>query len=146
MMVRTGTNEIHFAEFDRWAEPLDQGIGRVMKEVLSSALNVGSVTLNSHGDDGLNREVAIRIVACEGVRVGTGTSSVCFAASWEVRGSGTNSAPTIRGGFASDRLPWDGKSYAQMAERLSEAIVQAGRTLAADMPVEAPPRQTDESR
>ena len=64
MVVRTGTNEIHFADFDRWAEPLDQGIGRVMKETLGSARNVESVALNTHGDESLDYEVAIQILAC----------------------------------------------------------------------------------
>jgi len=45
MVVRTGTNEIHFVEFDRWAEPLDEGISRVMKEALSSAANEDSIAL-----------------------------------------------------------------------------------------------------
>ena len=139
MVVRTGTNEIHFAEFDRWAEPLDQGISRVMKEHLSAAPNVASVTLNSRGDDTLNCEVAIRILACEGVRVENGTSLMRFAATWEVRTVGTNSKATKLGGFIADRVTWDGKTYAQLAERLSEAIASASIALAADLPMEAMP-------
>ena len=137
MVVRTGTNEIHFAEFDRWAEPLDQGIIRVMKEALSSAPNVESVTLNSHGDDSLDCEVAIRILAFEGVRVESGTSSIHFAASWEVRAVGTNSTATKRGRFTANAVVWGGKDYEQLAERLSDAIAQASITLAADLPMEA---------
>ncbi len=139
MVVRTGTNEVHFSEFDRWAEPLDQGIGRVMKEALSSARNVESVSLNSRGDDSLDCEVLIRILACEGVRVESGTSSIRFAASWEVRAVGTNSAATKCGGFSADRVTWDGKTYAQLAERLSDAIASASIALASDLPMEAKP-------
>jgi len=62
MVVRTGTNEILFAEFDRWAEPLDEGISRVLKDALGSADNVESVALNSHGDDGLDYEVRIQVL------------------------------------------------------------------------------------
>ena len=137
MVVRTGTNEIHFAEFDRWAEPLDQGIGRVMKEALSSAPHVESVTLNSRGDDSLDCEVAIRILACEGVRVESGSSSIRFASSWEVRAVGTNSTATKRGGFTADAVAWDGKDYGQLAQRLSEAIAGASAALAEDLPMEA---------
>ena len=61
MVVRLGTNEIHFAEFDRWAEPLDEGIGRVMKEALGSAGNIQAVSLNSRGEATLDWEVAIRV-------------------------------------------------------------------------------------
>lgn len=139
MVVRTGTNEIHFAEFDRWAEPLDQGISRVIKEALSSTRSVERVTLNSRGGDSLDCEVAIRIVACEGVRVENGASSIRFAAAWEVRAVGANSTAAKRGGFIADRVTWDGKTYAQLAERLSEAIADASIALAADLPMEARP-------
>ena len=140
MVVRTGTNEIHFAEFDRWAEPLDQGISRVIKEALSSTRSVESVTLNSRGGDSLDCEVSIWIVSCEGVRVENGTSSIRFAATWEVRTSGTNSMANKRGGFTADVVAWDGKSYAQLAERLSEAIANASIALASDLPTKARPR------
>jgi len=139
MVVRTGTNEIHFAEFDRWAEPLEQGISRVMKENLSSAPNVESVTLNSRGDDTLTCEVAIRILTCEGVRAENGASSIRFAATWEIRPTGTNSAATTRGGFIAEAVAWDGKTYTQLAERLSEAITGASTALAVDLqPISLP--------
>jgi uncharacterized lipoprotein YmbA len=146
MVVRTGTNEIHFAEFDRWAEPLDQGIGRAMKENLSAARNVASVTLNSHGDDTLYCEVAIRILTCEGVRVEKGTSLIRFAATWEFRPVGTNLTVSKRGGFTADDIAWSGKDYGQLAERISEAIASASISLAADLPMEAklPPKATPE--
>ena len=137
MVVRTGTNQIHFADFDRWAEPLDQGISRVMKETLSSARNVESVALNSHGDETLDYEVAIRMLACEGVRLGSGSSSIRFALTWEARSVWTNSLVTKRGVFSEDPAAWDGKDYGQLAERLSEAIAGASRALAADLPMYA---------
>jgi uncharacterized lipoprotein YmbA len=137
MVVRTGTNELHFAEFNRWAEPLGQGIGRVIKETLSSARNVASVASNSRGADTLDYEVTIRILACEGVRVGTGTSSIRFAAKWEVRSAGTNTTATPSGMFTADPAAWNGKDYGQLAEQLSEAIARAGEAIAAALPMEA---------
>ena len=139
LVVRTGTNEIHFAEFDRWAEPLDQGIGRVMKETLGSARNVESVALNTHGDESLDYEVAIQILACEGIRVENGKSSIRFAVTWEVRTVGTNSPATKRGGFTAGATDWDGKDYGQLAARLGAAIADAGKMLAADLAMDAKP-------
>ena len=135
MVVRSGTNEIHFAEFDRWAEPLEQGITQVIKETLRSAPNVESVSLNSYGKGFLDCEVAITILACEGVRGEPGMSSIRFAAAWEIRGSGTNATASIRGGFSAKSVTWGGSGYTQLAERLSEAIAEAARALAADLPV-----------
>jgi len=137
MVVRTGSNEIHFADFDRWAEPLEQGISRVLKETLGSAQNVQSVALNSHGDASLDYEVTIQILACHGMRVPTGKSSIRFAATWEVQAVGTNSIEIKRGSFTADAADWDGNNYSQLATQLSAAVATAGKTLAADLPMEA---------
>jgi len=144
IVVRTGTNEIQLAEFDRWAEPLSQGIGRVIMEDLRSARNVASVTLNSHGGNVLDYEVALQILACEGVRGEHGTSAIRFAASWEIRAVGTNALAPKLGGFTAGAVPWGGKDYGQLAERLSEALAAASIALAADLPREAmrPPQAT----
>jgi uncharacterized lipoprotein YmbA len=135
MVVRTGTNEIHFAEFDRWAEPLDEGISRVVKEALCSADNVESVALNSHGEDTLDYEVMIRVLACEGVRGEGGTGSIRLSMSWEIRPVGTNAMVNLRGNFTASPTAWDGKDYGQLALQLSQAIAAAGKALAADLPM-----------
>ncbi len=109
MVVRTGANEIHFAEFDRWAEPLDEGIGRVLKAALSTADNVGSVTLDSPGDDGVDNEIKIQVLACEGVREESGTGSIRLGLAWEIQPAGTNKMAVKRGGFAAEPAAWDGK-------------------------------------
>jgi len=140
MVVRTGANEIHFEDFDQWAEPLDQGIGRVMKETLSSARNVEKVALNSRGDDTLDYEVTVRILACEGVRVENGNGSIRFSLAWEARSVGKNSTATQRGVFTADPVAWNGKDYGQLAERLSEAIASASKAVAAALPMESKAR------
>jgi len=134
MVVRSGVNEIQFADFDRWAEPLDQGISRVMKEMLSS---MATVTLNSHGDDTLNYEVTIRLLACEGVRAEQGTGTIRFVVAWEVRSVGTAATVAKRGVFTAAPVAWDGKDYGQLAQRLSAAIAGAGQAVAAALPLAA---------
>ena len=134
MVVRTGASEIQFAEFDRWAEPLDAGISRVMKETLGSAPNVESVALNSRGDDTLNYEIKMRVQACEGVRGAGGNGSISLAMSWEIRSLGTDSTLVQCGGFTARAAVWDGSDYGQLAMRLSEAIAHAGLACAADLP------------
>ena len=135
MVVRTGTNEIHFAEFDRWAEPLDEGISRVVKEALSSAANVDSIALNSHGEDTLDYEVTIRVLACEGVRGQSGTGLIRLVMSWEIKSVGTNATVNKRGGFTAAPAAWDGKDYGQLALQLSKDIAAAGKALVADLPM-----------
>ena len=137
MVVRSGTNEIHFAEFDRWAEPLDRGISRVLKDSLGSARNVESVALDSHGEDTLDYEFKIRILACEGARGETGADSLRFAMTWELRSLGTNSQVMKHGAFAASPATWDGNDHGRLALGLSQAIAEAGQTLAADLPMSA---------
>ena len=136
MVVRTGTNEIHFAEFDRWAEPLDAGLSRVIKATLGSARNVASVTAESHGEDTLDYEMRLRVLACEGVRAENGAGSIRFTMAWEMWSLGTNSTLIKRGVFAASPRAWDGKDYGALALDLSEAISEGGKTLAADLPGE----------
>jgi hypothetical protein len=137
MVVRTGTNEIQFAEYDRWAEPLGEAIGRVMKAALASADNVGSVELDSHGQEKLDYEMRLRVLACEGVRGESGTGSIRLEMSWEIQPVGTNSTGIKRGGFAAAPTVWNGKDYGQLALQLSSAFAGAGKRLAADLPMEA---------
>jgi uncharacterized lipoprotein YmbA len=135
MVVRTGTNEIHFAEFDRWAEPLDGGISRVLKDSLSSSRNVESVALDSHGEDTLDYEFKIRILACEGTRGEHGADSLRFAMTWELRSVGTNSEVMKHGAFAASPAVWDGNDYGRLALGLSDAIAAAGTAIATDLPM-----------
>jgi len=136
MVVRTGTNEIHFAEFDRWAEPLDEGISRMMKESLGSARNVESVALNSHGEDPLDYEVRLRVLACEGVRGENGSGYIRFSMAWETQSVGTNSTLIKSGTFVANPGVWDGKDYGKLALGLSDVIARAGKMLAADLPMQ----------
>lgn len=110
IVIRTGANEIHLADFDQWGEPLDQGIRRVMAIALRSTGNFQSVTMSSHGDDSLRCDVAIKILACEGVREEHGAGSIHFAATWDVRIQGTNSMTTKHGEFIASGVAWDGKT------------------------------------
>ena len=137
MAVRTGANEIHFAEFDRWGEPLDEGISRVMKEALRSDDNVEIPGLNSHGDDTLDYEVTIRVAACEGLLGESGTGSMVLRMTWEILPVGMNGQVIKRGTFTAAPTVWDGKDYGQLAWQLNQAIAAAGQALAADLPVKA---------
>ncbi|HTH46869.1 MAG TPA: PqiC family protein [Candidatus Limnocylindria bacterium] len=133
MVVRTGTNEVRFAEFERWAEPLDLAIGRVLKENLGHAPNVAGVAVNARGDSTPDCEVVVRILACEGVRMASGGGSVRFEATWEVRHLGADPAPAKRGEFKAEAMAWDGLDYGQLAGRLSEAVAAAANAIAADL-------------
>ncbi len=120
MIVRRGENEIEFREFARWGEPLDLGIGRVLREELLARGATGAVlppglrTANTKYDF----ELTVRVLACEGARDGT----VLFRAVWELFSAGAKPEPVARGDFRAADLRWDGKSEASLAAQLSQAV------------------------
>jgi len=120
MIVRRGDNEIEFREYARWGEPLELGIGRVLREELLARGAAGSVHtsgMRSFNVD-YNYELSVRVLECEG----TGGGGVKFRAVWELSTSGTTPTSISRGDFRASGLSWDGKSESALAAQLSKAV------------------------
>jgi len=120
MIVRRGENEIEFREYARWGEPLELGIGRVLREELLARGAAGSVLaagLRAFNVD-YDYELSVRVLACEGDTHG----AVRFRAVWELSTTGT--APTVaaRGDFVAKDLSWDVKNESTLAAQLSAAV------------------------
>ncbi len=45
IVTRSGSNRLHLAEYDRWAEPLKQGVARVLAENLSTVVGTDHIVL-----------------------------------------------------------------------------------------------------
>jgi uncharacterized lipoprotein YmbA len=129
MIVRRGDNEIEFHEYARWGEPLELGIGRVLREELLSrgaasvVLTAGLRAFNVDYD----YELSVRVLSCEG----TASGGVLFRATWEL--STTGAAPKIaaHGDFRAENLKWDGKSEGALAAQLSKAVSDLAGEIAA---------------
>ena len=122
LIVRRGNNEIEFREFARWGEPLELGIGRVLREELlargaASAVSAAGVRRDAAPVD---LQLAVRVLACEGAASG----AVDFRAVWELTPGAANGdgKPGARGDFRAADLRWDGKSEASLAAQLSQAV------------------------
>ena len=120
LIVRRGGNEIEFRDYARWGEPLERGIGRVLREVLlargaASAVQVNGLRTFTADYD---YELAVRVLTCEGNADG----SVQFRARWELDTTGKVPTVAARGDFQATDLKWDTKSEAELANRLSEAV------------------------
>jgi uncharacterized lipoprotein YmbA len=121
MIVRRGDNEIQFREYARWGEALDSGIGRALREellargaasaVLAPGLRSAHVTYD--------HELSVRVLACEGRADG----GVNFRAVWNLTTAGAKPVTVAHGDYRAGALKWDGKSEADLAARLSEAVV-----------------------
>ncbi len=119
MIVRRGDNEIEFREYARWGEPLELGIGRVLREELlarGAASAVLSTGLRAFNVD-YTYELSVRVLACEG----TADGGVQFRAVWELSSAGAAPKVAAHGDFHAEGLRWDGKNEASLAAQLSRA-------------------------
>lgn len=120
MVVRRGESEIEFREHARWAEPLEQGVARV----LSSGLRARGVNVSPAG--AVAPVLAVRVLACEGSSDG----AVIFRAAWELTGGASPAA----GEFVASGLRWDVKSEGSLAAQLGAAVLSLAEEVAAAAP------------
>lgn len=120
IVVRRSQHEIEFREFARWGEPIELGLGRVLREemlargaaaaVLTPGMRVAGVTYD--------RELKVRVLTAEGSTDG----SIAFRAVWELMAPGGGDAPVARGDFRAANLRWDGKTESELVAGLSQAV------------------------
>ena len=128
MIVRRGDNEIEFREYARWGEPLELGIGRVLREELlarGAASTVLAPGLRAV-DVVYDYELTVRVLACEGGAGGT----IFFRAVWELSTTDVKPAVVAQGDFRPMDLHWDGKTEASLASQLSQAVAALGGDIA----------------
>ncbi|MEY4939759.1 MAG: hypothetical protein RIQ93_1494 [Verrucomicrobiota bacterium] len=130
LIVRRGENEIEFREFARWGEPLELGVGRVLREELLARGAAGSVLVAGLRSSNVSYdyELTVRVLACEGAADG----GVNFRAVWDLVKGGTKT-PAAAGDFRATDLRWDGKSEASLAAGLSAAVAGLARQVAAEL-------------
>jgi hypothetical protein len=120
IIVRRGDHEIEFREFARWGEPLELGIGRVLREDLVARGAAGAVLAAgvraTEGDPDFT--LVVRVLACEGGANG----AVHFRAVWELATTGSAPKVVARGDVKPGDLRWDGKSEAALVAQLSKAV------------------------
>ena len=120
IIVRRGEHEIEFREFARWGEPLELGIGRVLREDLVGRGAAGAVLAagvrGTEGDPDFT--LVVRVLACEGGANG----AVHFRAVWELATTGSAPKVVARGDVQPGDLRWDGKSEAALVAQLSKAV------------------------
>jgi len=136
VVVRPGGTEVVRARDARWAEPLEQGIARVLRETLLAQPGVRSVVAYPAPQAALPQyEIAVRVLACEGV-AGPSGRQARFAAAWEIRATaaGAGAAPVAAGTFERAPADWNEGDYAALTGRLGEAVAALGRELAAALP------------
>jgi hypothetical protein len=120
IIVRRGDNEIEFREFARWGEPLELGIGRVLREDLVARGAAGAVLAAGVRATEVEYDftLVVRVLACEGGANG----AVFFRAVWELATTGNAPKVVARGDVQPGELRWDGKSEGALVAQLSKAV------------------------
>jgi uncharacterized lipoprotein YmbA len=133
MVVRDGANEIRYQDYSRWAEPLEAGVIRILKEQLLVSPGVGGVDAHPmRGDVARDYDVSVRIIRCEGA---TGADDVArFSASYEIAAADGSGKIVASRTFAAPEAAWDGKDFGTLATLLSEGVSGLGAQIAADLP------------
>jgi len=122
--VRAGDNEERFIDEARWAEPLEAGLTRVLRENLAQRPG-WQITERGETHD---FEVAVRLRHCEGA-LPAGVARL--AARVEIFSTEPEPRLVAQDDFSTDIPGWDGRDYGQLAKKLSEAAdALAGRIAA----------------
>lgn len=129
MIVRRGNNEIEFREYARWGEPLELGIGRVLREELVARGAAGAVFAAGLRAVEVEYDYAlvVRVLASEGGANG----AVYFRAIWELSTVGATPKTVARGEVNPTDLRWDAKGEASLAAELSKAVALLAENISA---------------
>jgi uncharacterized lipoprotein YmbA len=131
--VRKNGNEILYAQFNHWAESLQDGIARVLAGDLRLQPNIRDAWQYPYFDGAQPEfELKVSVMACEGVVEAKGHGGARFAAIWRVSHAGK----VIRtGSFNSGPTAWNQPDFGQLARKLSQAVAELAKRVAGAIPV-----------
>lgn len=128
MQVRLAENEVRFVDVARWAEPLEPGLARVLRDNLATQVGVQVV---ARGGDPRDFEVVVQLRHCEGV-LPAGVARL--AARIEIFSAGVEPKLVAQDEFTAEIAGWDGRDYGELAGKLSEAGAVLSQRVAALLP------------
>lgn len=126
--LRPGGTEVRYSEVGRWAEPLGQGLARVLQETLARSPAVASIAVYpAPYAQAPEYEISVRIVACEGVWE-AGRWRARFAARWEIRSTRDGSAGSLVAAeeFVDEGVEWAEGDFAAFTARIGAAVEAMG--------------------
>ncbi len=135
MVIRTGS-EIRYEQNHRWAEPLDEGIARILRDALRAARRVAAVRAAPFSiDEPRDYDVTVRVSRCEGVRDAAGRAAGQFAFTLEVTRADAAHTPVLRKEIPATNVPWDGSDFSALAAALGDAFAEVAVNVSDALPV-----------
>ena len=121
VQVRLAENEVKYIDTARWAEPLEAGLSRVLRESLDRA--EGDIEVVTRPMDARDFDIVVQVRRCEGV---VSDRMARLDARVEVFSAGLESRRIAEEEFAIEVQGWDGSDYGELAANLSEAAQSLG--------------------
>jgi uncharacterized lipoprotein YmbA len=130
IVTRTGSNELHLAEFDRWAGKIQEDIGRVIAENLANMLSTDKV-LSYPAIDVVDTDYTIEmdISRFEG-SLGESVELISRWAIFNIQGDTIKSVTStriheqVKGGSYADMVAAQSRALASLSRELADAIIQ----------------------
>jgi uncharacterized protein len=125
VVTRDGPTTLSLAEFDRWAEPLQDGFERCLAEDVSAALGTSRIVVHPWGPAPIDVRVPVQVVRFDSDASGTAT----LVAKWSVLHADQSVALPARHSTAT--VPAASSSFADTALALSQAVAALAQEIAA---------------
>jgi len=127
IVVRSGSNEVRMQDYARWAEPIQAGVTRLLREQLAGGANVARVDLQPFPlDQPRDYDVAITILHCEGATGGAEGRGARFEASIRITTASMTPELVARKIYTSPPAGWDGQNFDKLAQLLSADVLGLG--------------------
>jgi len=142
MIVRRGENEIDYRDYARWAEPLANGINRMLVARLHVSDRVGRVFPQPYPFDvARDVDVSVSVLRCEGRVLPDGRAFASFTCAVEIVRVGDKAGANggevlLREVFEAPETEWKEGDYAALAAILSDHVAKLADTLIAALPAD----------
>lgn len=128
MVSATSGNRLKVAEFDRWAEPLEESFTRVLTENLSNLLSTERIVLFPwKGGGPVDFWITVKVLRFDG----TSRGEVLLIARWTILGPDENELTPPRRSRIS--VSTRGTGYEGVAVAMSEALGQLSREIVTEI-------------
>jgi len=125
IVTRTGENQLELAEFDRWAEPLQKNLSRVLVLNLSTLLSTDRVALHPwNRSTPMDYQVIVDVARFEAGTDGTAS----LLARWSIVDGASREALLVR--KSRFREPIDSNGYEATVASMSRAVAALSREIA----------------
>ena len=126
IVTRRGRNEFHLAEFDQWAEPLEDNVTQVLAENLSVLLPASRVTVYPWDrSTDIDYQVVVKVLRFDRSAGG----DAVLKARWSITGPTPENA-RLTGEFSHNKRP-AGDEYRATVEAMNQLLGEFSREVAA---------------